>query len=155
MPARYYSSSRNAHVLRPLIYCEEADIAAFASAMRFPILPCTLCGSQPNMQRARFKLLVDTLPALSTNARQNIITSMADVRPSHLLDRGLREACGLDVVTGAVRDARALGLRGWTEADGKVAESVKEAGEGQGSRARGEDVRWEAESEADDPLMAL
>lgn len=51
--ARYYSEVRDKHVLRPLMYLEERDVGAFASRMGFPILPCTLCGSEPDAHRAK------------------------------------------------------------------------------------------------------
>ena len=111
MPARYYSDARHKHVLRPLIFCEEADIAAFAAYEGFPILPCTLCGTQPDAQRAKMKLLLQTLDSVNQNARKNLLNAMGDVRPSHLLDRGLRAACGLDADTGSVVHERALGIR--------------------------------------------
>jgi len=108
MPARYYSADRNVHVIRPLISCAEDDIRTYAEAMEFPILPCNLCGSQPDAQRAKVKMLVGTLDALSPDARKNFVRAMGNVRPSHLLDVRLREACGLDGATGvAVEPERA------------------------------------------------
>ena len=61
MPARYYSESRDVHVLRPLISCLEEDIAEFAKEMAFPILPCNLCGSQDDLHRGKAKLLCDAM----------------------------------------------------------------------------------------------
>lgn len=104
MPARYYSSERDIHVIRPLMASLEDDIASFAKAMGFPILPCDLCGTQPDAQRGKVRMLVDTLEALNPNAKRNMINAMGDVRPSHLLDVGLREACGIDGATGEVVD---------------------------------------------------
>ena len=60
---------------------------------------------QPDANRAKVKLLVATLEGLNPNARKNIRNAMSDVRPSHLLDRGLRAAAGLDPITGEVRRA--------------------------------------------------
>ena len=65
MPARYFSTDRDMHVIRPLIYCEEDEIRTFAEAMDFPILPCNLCGSQPDAHRAKVKLLCSTLETLN------------------------------------------------------------------------------------------
>ncbi len=104
MPARYYSNERNIHVIRPLMSSLEDDIASFAKAKDFPILPCNLCGTQPDAQRAKVRMLVDTLTALNPNAKRNMINAMSDVRPSHLLDINLREACGIDGSTGEVLD---------------------------------------------------
>ncbi|GFH55292.1 hypothetical protein CTEN210_11768 [Chaetoceros tenuissimus] len=104
MPARYYSNERDIHVIRPLMGSLEEDIAQFAQAMEFPILPCNLCGTQPDAQRAKVRMLIDTLEALNPNAKKNMMNAMADVRPSHLLDVGLREVCGMDGATGEIID---------------------------------------------------
>lgn len=104
MPARYYSSERDIHVIRPLMSSLEDDIEGFAKAMDFPILPCNLCGSQPEAQRAKVRMLVDTLTMLNPNAKKNMVNAMGDVRPSHLLDVDLREACGMNGATGEVLD---------------------------------------------------
>jgi tRNA 2-thiocytidine biosynthesis protein TtcA len=112
MPARYFSSSRNVHVLRPLITCIESDIAQFAKEMQFPILPCNLCGSQDDLHRGKAKLLVDAMESMNPNARRNVINSLGNVRPSHLLDENLRDACGLDRVTGGVIDEERAQLIG-------------------------------------------
>lgn len=144
MPARYYSEVRDTHVLRPLMYCQEGDIAAFAEAMAFPILPCTLCGTQPDAHRAKVKLLCGTLESLNPNAKKNVLNALSDVRPSHLLDKGLRAAAGLDPVTGAVAHPRARGMRGY------VSDPVHVSPETQGG--------WSApgdEEEEDDPLLLL
>lgn len=62
-------------------------------------------------QRAKMKLLLHTLDSMNPNARKNLLNAMGDIRPSHLLDRGLRAACGLDADTGSVVHERALGIR--------------------------------------------
>jgi len=110
MPARYYSSDRNMHVIRPLMSCLEDDIRQYAQAMDFPILPCNLCGSQPDAHRAKMKMLVGLLDSMNPNAKRNMHTAMGDVRPSHLLDARLREACGLDGKTGEIVDAKRASL---------------------------------------------
>ena len=113
MPARYVAA-RGVDVVRPLMYASEGDLAAFASAKGFPILPCNLCGSQPSgtSQRAQAKLLLHALDAFggADDARQNMLRALSDVRPSHLLDRDLREAAGLDPLTGAVAHDRARAI---------------------------------------------
>lgn len=118
MPARYYSNNRDIHVIRPLISSLEEDIAIFAKGMDFPILPCNLCGTQPDAQRAKVKFLVDsTLTMLNPNAKKNMINAMGDVRPSHLLDVGLREACGFDGATGEILDGeRVEKIKGYEDA---------------------------------------
>ena len=105
------------HVIRPLIFSMEEDIEMFAKAKDFPILPCNLCGTQPDAQRAKVKMLLDsTFTMLNPNAKRNMVNAMGDVRPSHLLDVGLREACGLDGVTGEIIDPKRAGLvKGYEE----------------------------------------
>lgn len=109
LPARYVAQ-RGLDVVRPLLYCAEADIARFATDSGFPILPCNLCGSQPDGtpgQRQQMKLLLATLDSFGDgHARRNMLSALSDVRPTHLLDRELRAACGLDAETGAVLDER-------------------------------------------------
>jgi Predicted ATPase of the PP-loop superfamily implicated in cell cycle control len=118
MPARYYSTERNIHVIRPLMGSLERDIASFAGAKKFPILPCNLCGTQPDAQRAKVKMLLDAVEALSPDAKKNMMNAMGDIRPSHLLDIGLREACGMDGATGRVVDPKRASLvKGFQESD--------------------------------------
>jgi tRNA 2-thiocytidine biosynthesis protein TtcA len=124
MPARYFSSSRNVHILRPLITCTESDIAEFAKQMKFPILPCNLCGSQDDLHRGKAKLLVDAMESMNPNARRNVIKSLGNVRPSHLLDENLRDACGLDRVTGSVLDEDRARLIGEAKYDAMSSDEV-------------------------------
>jgi tRNA 2-thiocytidine biosynthesis protein TtcA len=103
MPARYTSKRGRLAVMRPLITCLEEDIARYAALSSFPILPCNLCSSQGStLQRPQVKLLLSALTAMSPNAKRNMLTALSDFRPSHLLDPGLRQACGMDPVTGEV-----------------------------------------------------
>ena len=107
MPARYHSETRGIDVIRPLMYCAEDDIAAFAAREGFPILPCNLCGTQPDSQRREAKMMLAALDGLGDgSARKNMLRAISDVRPTHLLDRELREACGLDRATGDLVDDR-------------------------------------------------
>lgn len=105
MPARYQSKRGSLAVMRPLIACKEEDIAEYAALQEFPILPCNLCSSQEGeLQRPAVKLLLQTLQGMNPTAGQNMLRACQDVRPSHLLDQSLREACGMDPVTGQVID---------------------------------------------------
>ncbi|BDG08463.1 tRNA 2-thiocytidine(32) synthetase TtcA [Anaeromyxobacter paludicola] len=90
MPARLRSDDGRNVVIRPLCYAAEEDIARFSELMRFPIVPCDLCGSQPNLRRKKVKELLRQLSAENPNVKGNLLNALQTVVPSHLLDRGLQ-----------------------------------------------------------------
>lgn len=94
MPPRLHARDGRNVVIRPLCYAAESDIAAFAAAMAFPIVPCDLCGSQPNLRRKRVKGLLAELSAEHPAVKGNLLNALSRVVPSHLLDRGLQRAVG-------------------------------------------------------------
>ncbi|NOT88006.1 MAG: tRNA 2-thiocytidine(32) synthetase TtcA [Lysobacter sp.] len=73
-------------VIRPLAYVREDDIAAYAEAERFPIIPCNLCGSQENLQRKQVKKMMDAWERDSPGRVEQIARALGDVRPSQLGD---------------------------------------------------------------------
>jgi len=89
MPPILKSDDGRNTVIRPLCYAPEKEIAAYAEAKQFPIIPCDLCGSQENLQRQRMKRLVEELGKEIPNVRQSVLNAMGNVRPSHLLDKNL------------------------------------------------------------------
>jgi tRNA 2-thiocytidine biosynthesis protein TtcA len=94
MPPKLRSDDGRNVVIRPLCYAAEEDIAAFAEAMRFPIIPCDLCGSQPNLRRKRVKRLLAELSAENRAVKGNLLHALSKVVPTHLLDRGLLARLG-------------------------------------------------------------
>src|ERR1700704_4087234 len=102
MPAILRSTDGRNTVIRPLSYCTEADIAIFAESQRFPIIPCDLCGSQPNLQRARIARLITDLEKEIPNVRSSMLTALGNAIPSHLLDHKLFDFKRLRATTGDV-----------------------------------------------------
>jgi tRNA 2-thiocytidine biosynthesis protein TtcA len=89
MPPRLRSDDGRNVVIRPMCYAAEEDIAAFAEAMRFPVIPCDLCGSQPNLRRKRVKQLLRELSAENRAVKGNLLHALGNVVATHLLDRDL------------------------------------------------------------------
>jgi tRNA 2-thiocytidine biosynthesis protein TtcA len=86
MPAKLLSDDGENIVIRPLAYCIESDIKAYAEEKAFPIIPCTLCGSQDNMQRQAIKQMLNEWDKQKPGRVETIFTSMQNIVPSHLLD---------------------------------------------------------------------
>jgi tRNA 2-thiocytidine biosynthesis protein TtcA len=89
MPAKLVSDDGNHVVIRPLVYVSEADLAAYAEVKRFPIIPCTLCGSQENLERKTIGRMLRDWETNHPGRIESILRAMTDVRLSHLLDRKL------------------------------------------------------------------
>jgi len=95
MPPKLLNDEGDVLVLRPLAYCEEADLARFADAMRFPIIPCDLCGSQEGLQRNAMKAMLDEIEKKMPGRMDTMIRALANIRPSQMLDRSLFDFAGL------------------------------------------------------------
>jgi len=89
MPPTLRSDDGRNTIIRPLAYCQEKEVAAYAEEKGFPIIPCNLCGSQPNLKRARVKRLVNELEKEVPFIRQTMLTALSNVTGSHLLDTEL------------------------------------------------------------------
>ena len=92
MPARYRTDDGRFEVIRPLIECAEKDIAAFAAAQAFPIIPCNLCGSQDGLRRDAMTRLLEQLEQDNPHVRSVMFNALRNVRPTHLLDRDVARA---------------------------------------------------------------
>ena len=89
MPPKLATNDRQNIVIRPLAYCAEKDIAAYARQMGFPIIPCDLCGSQENLQRQKVKDMLHAWELEQPGRVNNIFRAIGNVEPSHLADTNL------------------------------------------------------------------
>ena len=89
MPAKLRSDDGKHVVIRPLAYVAEADLAVYAEQKAFPIIPCTLCGSQDNLQRKVVGEMLAEWEKRHAGRIESIVRALSEVRPSHLLDRKL------------------------------------------------------------------
>ena len=95
MPPKLATNDKQNIVIRPLAYCSEKDIAAYARGMAFPIIPCNLCGSQENLQRQNIKEMLQVWEREQPGRINNIFRAITNVEPSHLADTDLYDFKGL------------------------------------------------------------
>ena len=95
MPPKLLSDDGRHVVIRPLAYCKERDLAAYAEARQFPIIPCSLCGSQENLQRQAIKAMLRQWEKQFPGRVDTIFAALGNVAPSHLADTGLFDFTGL------------------------------------------------------------
>ena len=95
MPPKLLNDEGDLLVLRPLAHVAEADCERFARAMRYPIIPCDLCGSQDGLQRQQVKALLDGWEKARPGRRQVMFRALENVRASHLLDPALFDFAAL------------------------------------------------------------
>jgi tRNA 2-thiocytidine biosynthesis protein TtcA len=89
MPPKLATNDKQNVVIRPLAYCSEKDIAAYARGMQFPIIPCNLCGSQQNLQRQKVKEMLLAWEQEQPGRVNNIFRAITNIEPSHLADTDL------------------------------------------------------------------
>jgi tRNA 2-thiocytidine biosynthesis protein TtcA len=91
MPPKLVSDDGKHVVIRPLAYVRERDLAAYAARQQFPLIPCTLCGSQENLQRRQIGLMLAEWERKYPGRGDSIFNALRKVEPSHLLDRTLQD----------------------------------------------------------------
>lgn len=89
MPPKLLSDDKRNIIIRPMAYCKEKDIAAFAEQKAFPIIPCNLCGSQENLQRQSIKAMLHEWERIQPGRIENIFCALQNVAPSQLADTQL------------------------------------------------------------------
>lgn len=89
MPPKLLSDDGKHIVIRPLAYCREKDLAAYAKIKAFPIIPCNLCGSQPNLQRQAIKEMMRVWDKQFPGRLETMFRALQNVKPSHLADPAL------------------------------------------------------------------
>jgi len=97
MPAKLKSDDGRHIVIRPLAYCRESDLEAYAQAMAFPIIPCNLCGTQENLQRQEIKQMLRSWERQYPGRTEAIFRALGNVAPSHLLDQDLFDFGALNI----------------------------------------------------------
>tara|TARA_B110000305_G_C19440245_1_gene641400 strand:+ start:500 stop:1387 length:888 start_codon:yes stop_codon:yes gene_type:complete len=89
MPPKLMSDNGEHIVIRPLAYCKEKDISAYAEIKKFPIIPCDLCGSQDNLQRQVTKRMLQDWEKKHPGRLDTMFSALKKISPSHLLDSNL------------------------------------------------------------------
>lgn len=86
-------------VMRPMVYCAEDDLQKFSDQMQFPIIPCDLCGSQDGLQRNAMKDMINDIEKRMPGRKERMIRALANIRPSHMLDKRLFDFASLALET--------------------------------------------------------
>jgi tRNA 2-thiocytidine biosynthesis protein TtcA len=109
MPPKLLSDDGRHVVIRPLAYCREVEIAAYAGQRGFPIIPCNLCGTQENLQRKRVRTMIDAWEHEHPGRSETMFRALANVAPSQLADRALFDFASL----GTRDDAPPADVHAW------------------------------------------
>jgi tRNA 2-thiocytidine biosynthesis protein TtcA len=122
MPPKLRSDDGKHIVIRPLAYVPEKLLERYAEDMQFPIIPCDLCGSQPNLQRGAMKQMLRDWEKKHPGRVENLFRAMHHIVPSHLMDREAFDFANLAIdggIEGALGHlgARSPGDRGIDEAE--------------------------------------
>jgi tRNA 2-thiocytidine biosynthesis protein TtcA len=95
MPPKLLSDDESNIVIRPLAYCLESDLERLAEVRRYPIIPCNLCGSQPNLERQNIKKMLADWERVQPGRKMSIFRALGNVAPSQLCDTALFDFAGL------------------------------------------------------------
>ena len=95
MPPKLVSDDGQHIVIRPLAYCKEKDLTAYAEVKAFPIIPCNLCGAQENLQRQAVKEMMQQWDKKFPGRLETMFTALQNVKPSHLADLSLHDFRGI------------------------------------------------------------
>jgi tRNA 2-thiocytidine biosynthesis protein TtcA len=124
MPPKLLSDDGRNVVIRPLAYCRERDLAAYAEVRQFPIIPCNLCGSQPNLQRQAIKALLRQWEKQFPGRVENIFAALQNVAPSHLADSNLFDFVTLGARNGGPVPGWLPGGRDDSEQEDEIVEAA-------------------------------
>ncbi|HEX7326651.1 MAG TPA: tRNA 2-thiocytidine(32) synthetase TtcA [Rhodanobacteraceae bacterium] len=113
MPPKLQSNDGRHVVIRPLCYCREDEIADYAAARGFPIIPCNLCGSQENLQRKQIRRMLDDWEHQHPGRSESMFRALRNVAPSQLADATLFDFAAL----GATADASPPDAHAWLSGD--------------------------------------
>jgi tRNA 2-thiocytidine biosynthesis protein ttcA len=95
MPPKLISDDGKQIVIRPLAYCKEKDIEKYSIAKQFPIIPCNLCGSQPNLQRQVVKEMLQKWDRQYPGRIETMFSAIQNITLSHLCDPKLFDFKGI------------------------------------------------------------
>ncbi len=98
MPPKLLADDRENMLIRPLYYCRERDIGKYAEMRDFPIIPCTLCGSQDNLKRVAIKHMLEQWEQLDPKRIASLATSLTQIEPSQLADKRHHDFDALDAL---------------------------------------------------------
>ncbi|WP_309625290.1 tRNA 2-thiocytidine(32) synthetase TtcA [Methylibium sp.] len=135
MPPKLVSDDGKHVVIRPLAYAAEADLQAWAAHRAFPIIPCTLCGSQEHLQRKQIGAMLRDWERQTPGRLDNMARALGNVVPSHLQDRNLYPFQSLQ----ATGSADASGDKAFDDVDEPCAAPAAEP------VSRGTTIRWHAQ----------
>jgi tRNA 2-thiocytidine biosynthesis protein TtcA len=102
MPAKLVSDNGEHVVIRPLAFCKEQELIQYAQLKKFPIIPCNLCGSQPNLQRQNIKAMLQDWDKNFPGRIESMFTAIKNVVPSHLCDSELFDFKNISKTSGVI-----------------------------------------------------